>query len=107
MKKQILCVALVAAFLAGGSNTNAVATYTLVSTYNFPAPNRTSVGGEFCQRLIVVDGEQNSITSALNRAKREGEPADALLNPNLVTQIGCIECCVSATGTPVGVRLMR
>ena len=114
MKKQILCVVAVAAFLGGCSHNGAVGAYTLASASYISAPSRQNTSAEFCvsssslRTIYEVPPERrDAITGALNKAKRDDKPADALLNANFKSKISLSQACATATGIPVGVRLVK
>ncbi len=107
MKKALLWF--VAVLFVGCSYNKEVSTFSIVSAHTIPSPQRVSINDKFCGSSWdnVYDFRKNVVISALNKAKKQGLPADALAEPTFKFNVGFSESCVEVTGKPVGVRLIR
>ena len=50
---------------------------------------------------------QEATVSLLNKAKKQGLPADAVANPTFTIKGGFAQICANVTGKPVGLKLVK
>ena len=86
----------------------------MVSVHTITSPQRADMSsGEFCnsgilQMLdVLYRTRQEATVSLLNKAKKQGLPADAVANPTFTVKGGFSQICVNVTGKPVGLKLVK
>ena len=112
MKVSILAV-LAAFFVVGCSHKQNIGTFSVVSAHTITSPQRAEVASdEFCTGVLsMTEGlyrtRQEATVNLLNKAKKQGLPADAVANPTFTIKGGFAQICANVTGKPVGLKLVK